>query len=186
MKNRIRLYRRQHNMTLKDLADSVGTTPQTISRLETEVMTLSADWLERLAQALSVHPTDLLDAPEKPDISLLGLIDGDGLVNRAGEPDRVLFEARGDALVAVRIGHAYGPYRAGEVLVGNRMEGDDIENALGRDSLCCTADGRIALRRVVRGNDRTYTLVPLEPGEDIRYNQKLRWAARIVLRFEHF
>ena len=185
MKNRIRLYRRQQDMTLKDLADAVGTTPQTISRLETEVMTLSADWLERLATALSVHPADLLDAPERPDVALLGLVDAGGQIMRAGEADRVIFEARGASLVAVKLAQAYGPYRAGEILVANRMEGDDIENALSHDCLCCLSDGRVVLRRVVRGNDRTYTLVPLEPGEDIRYNQSLRWVARLMLRFEH-
>lgn len=172
-------------MTLKELADAARTTPQTVSRLETEVMTLSADWLERLGAILNVHPSELLDAPDRPEIPLLGLLEEEGFLSRNGGTDRVVFEARGEAPVAVKLGRSYGAYRAGEVIVANRLEGDDIENALGQDCLCCLTDGRIVLRRLLRGADRTYTLVPLEPGEDIKYNQKLLWAGRLILRFQH-
>jgi transcriptional regulator with XRE-family HTH domain len=185
MKNRIRLYRRQRGMTLKELADSVGTTPQTVSRLETEVMTLSTDWLERLAGALAVHPTELLEAPERPDIPLMGVIGANGALTRSGEVDNFAIDMRAEHPVAVRLGQACGPYQAGEILIANRFEGEDLENVLGRDCLCCTADGRVLLRRVVRGNDKTYTLVPLPPDGDVRYNQELRWAARVVLRLQY-
>jgi len=60
MKNRIRNYRQRRGMTLKELADTVATTPQSVSRLETGNMTLSTEWLERFAEALQVHPVELL------------------------------------------------------------------------------------------------------------------------------
>lgn len=185
MKNRIRLYRRQRGMTLKELADSVGTTPQTISRLETEVMTLSTEWLERLATALGVHPTELLEAPDRPDIPLIGLIGANGALSRSADVDNFAIDIRAERPVAVRLSHPCGPYREGEVLIANRFDNDDLENVLGRDCLCCTADGRVLLRRVVRGADKTYTLVPLQPDGDVRYNQDLRWAARVVVRLQY-
>lgn len=182
MKNRIRLFRRQRSMTLKALAEAVGTTPQTISRLETEVMTLSAEWLERLAAALSIHPSDLLESPSRPDIPLLGLLGPQGALVRAGEADHVVLDVRAEDPVAVRLSRSCGPYREGEILIANRLVEDDMENGLGRDCLCCLADGRVLLRRLIRGNAQTHTLVPLDPDSDVRYNQQLKWAARIVMR----
>ncbi len=185
MKNRIRLYRRQRNLTLKQLADAVGTTPQTISRLETEVMTLSTDWLSRLGDVLGVHPTDLLDSPERPNIPMLGVLSGQGMLSKAGDAEHFAFDIAAERPVAVKLGQAYGPYREGEVLIGTRVEGADLENILGRDALCCLPDGRLMLRRAIRGNDNTFTLVPLNPDASVNYNQPLRWAARIVLRLQY-
>lgn len=185
MKNRIRQFRRQRGLTLRELAETVGTTPQTISRLETEVMTLSTEWLERLATALNVHPIELLEAPDRPDIPLMGVIGANGALTRSADVDNFAIDIRAERPVAVQMAQACGPYQPGEILIGNRFEGDDLENVLGRDCLCCTSDGRVLLRRVVRGNDKTYTLVPLQPDGDVRYNQELRWAARLVLRLQY-
>ncbi len=186
MKNRIRHYRRQRQMTLKELAESIGTTPQTVSRLETEVMTLSTDWLERLGRALGVHVSELLDTPERPDIPMLGLLGPTGALARsAGGSDRLIFDVRSERPVAVRLGHNYGIYRAGEVLVGTRLDGADIVKGLGRDCLCCLEDGRLMLRRLVQGEAGRHTLVPLGAEDDTRYNQNLLWAARLVLRLEY-
>ena len=186
MKNRIRHYRRQRRMTLKDLAESIGTTPQTVSRLETEVMTLSTDWLERLARALGVHASELLDMPDRPDIPILGFLGPSGALSRPSDGDRLIFDVRTERPVAVRLAHGYGPYRAGEVLVGTRLEGAEITKGLGRDCICCLADGRLVLRRVLRGEAGTYTLVSLGSDGDVRYNQDLSWAARLIMRLEYF
>ena len=186
MKNRIRHYRRQRNMTLKTLADTVGTTPQTVSRLETQVMTLSTDWLERIGRALGVHASELLDAPERPDIPVLGYLGADGTLTRPADGESLILDVHAERPVAVRIAQSYGPYRAGEILVGNRFDGADAENGLGRDCLCCLGDGRLLLRRVIRGQGASYTLVPLLPDGDVRYNQNLLWLARLLLRMEYF
>jgi transcriptional regulator with XRE-family HTH domain len=185
MKNRIRHYRRQRHMTLKDLADSIGTTPQTVSRLETEVMTLSTDWLERLAQALGVHASELLDAPERPDIPILGFLGANGALTRSADGDRLIFDVRSEHPVAVRLTHRYGPYRAGEVLVGTRLDGVELAKAIGRDCICCLTDNRLVLRRVIRGEGGSYTLISLASDGEVSYNQALLWAARLVLRLEY-
>lgn len=59
-KTLIRERRKFLGMTLRDLADAVGTTPQTIQRLETGNMTLSLEWLDKIAGALDTHPAKLL------------------------------------------------------------------------------------------------------------------------------
>lgn len=61
-RTRIREIRKLRGLTLEEVARDTGTTPQTIQRLETDQMTVSLDWLERLAGALEVKPVDLLGA----------------------------------------------------------------------------------------------------------------------------
>jgi transcriptional regulator with XRE-family HTH domain len=56
---RIRMFRKQRVMTLKQLAYAIGTSPQTMSRLETDQMTLSMDWLEQICAALEIKPSEL-------------------------------------------------------------------------------------------------------------------------------
>lgn len=185
MKNRIRSFRRQRGLTLKALAEAVGTTPQTISRLETEVMTVSTDWLERLAQALLVHPSDLIESPDRPDIPVIGQLGQAGHLAVESRDERLTLAVRADDPVAVHLTRLCGPYREGEYLIANRLTGDDRENALGRDALCCLADGRILLRRVIRGTAGTYTLVPLDAESDVRYNQELRWIAPVIVRLSY-
>lgn len=58
MRNRIRHYRRLKGLTQTDLAESLGTTAATISRLETEGIKVSVDWLEPLAEILQVQISD--------------------------------------------------------------------------------------------------------------------------------
>lgn len=60
MKTYIREFRKSRGMTLKQLADKINTTPQTVQRLETDNMTVSMAWLEKIAIALQVEPYKLL------------------------------------------------------------------------------------------------------------------------------
>jgi transcriptional regulator with XRE-family HTH domain len=62
-RTRIRELRKISGLTLKELADSMGTTPQTVQRLETDSMTVSMEWIFRFAQALRVQPSELLSDP---------------------------------------------------------------------------------------------------------------------------
>jgi transcriptional regulator with XRE-family HTH domain len=185
MKNRIRHYRRQRQMTLKQLAQSVGTTPQTVSRLETEVMTLSTDWLERMAQALGVHASDLLDTPDRPDIPILGFLGANGALTRPSDGDRLIFSVRTEHPIAIRLTAAYGPYRSGELLVGTKLEGGEMAKGIGRDCICCLAGGKLVLRRLVRGDAGSFTLVSLAADGEVLYNQELLWAARVIVRLEY-
>lgn len=56
---RLRQRRKQIGLTLLELARRVGTTPQTIQRLETGNMMLTLDWIERFAAALEMLPFEL-------------------------------------------------------------------------------------------------------------------------------
>lgn len=62
MQNRIGVLRRERGLSLADLAKAAGTTKAQIQKLERGDRRLSLEWMERLAGALKVKPSDLLPA----------------------------------------------------------------------------------------------------------------------------
>jgi transcriptional regulator with XRE-family HTH domain len=58
---RIRQARKASGLTLQELADLCGTTPQTMQRLEAATMTLSIGWVESICAALRIEPGALFD-----------------------------------------------------------------------------------------------------------------------------
>ena len=76
VENRITKLRKARGLTLKRLAELVGTSNQQISHLEKGRRRLTVEWMERIAEALDCHPFDLL---------------GDGTHSR-NERERVMIE----------------------------------------------------------------------------------------------
>lgn len=60
MQNRIGVLRRERGLSLAALAKAAGTTKAQIQKLERGDRRLSLEWMERLAGALQVKPSDLL------------------------------------------------------------------------------------------------------------------------------
>jgi len=88
METRIREFRKLRGLTLKELAERISTTPQTVQRLETANMTVSTDWLEKIAGALNIEPADLIARPGGREIPVIGRVINEGRV-RAGEGKQV-------------------------------------------------------------------------------------------------
>lgn len=180
--NRIREIRRARGMTLQELAAAIRPEPATaptIGRFETGARTVSLDWLERIAAALGCSPRDLIEGGENREPPLSGDIDGDG---RLTPPvGAIASRSATERSIAARLGDALGPYRAGDVLIAQRLEGGDMVRAEGRDCLVCAADGATLLRKVVLGGrEGTFTLVPLAFGPPVRYDVPLLWAAPVT------
>ena len=181
MENRIRHFRKQRDMTLAELAARVGTTPQSISRLETGLMTLSTDWLQKFAEAFHVHPTDLLEQPDREALPLLGVIGEDArLASR--DTGRFRFDIAASDPVAVRLAADIGRFEAGDILICDRLRPDLFDQAADRDCLAAAPDGPPLLARVVAGRSRRYTLVPLVPGLPALSDTALALAAPIIAR----
>lgn len=183
MQTRIREYRKRHGLTLQQLADKVGTTPQTVQRLETANMTVSMDWLGRFAEALGVRVADLIAEEPESGIRLLGRMRRAGMAaaQRSQEDTEIItLSAPAEDPVAVRLEEDIGPYRRGSIVIGNRLRGPDIVNAHGHDCIVAAADGAVALRRVLLRDGRA-TLVPLDESDDVRFDVDLAWAARLVM-----
>ena len=56
---RLRAIRLAQDKRLADIAEALGTSPQTVQRLETANMTMSLEWLEKYCAALGIAPSDL-------------------------------------------------------------------------------------------------------------------------------
>ena len=78
--NRIAAVRTSRGWSQQKLADAISAHVITISKLERGKMALSSDWLQKIASALSVSPTELLARPESVEIEIEGQIQPDGIV----------------------------------------------------------------------------------------------------------
>lgn len=183
MQTRIREHRKRHGLTLQQLASRIGTTAQTVQRLETANMTVSMDWLAKFADALGVRVLDLIAEQPERGMPMLGRMRRTGLAGH--DPGRetaetVALSAPAERPVAVYLDEDIGPYRRGDMLVGNRLDGPDLANAHGHDCIVATEDGAVCLRRVLMRDGRA-TLVPLDASDDVRFDVRLAWAARLVM-----
>lgn len=67
----LRRERKARGLTLSDVARTVGTTPQTIQRIETNNMTVSVNWVQKICAALGIDPKTLMAERERFDRKLL-------------------------------------------------------------------------------------------------------------------
>ena len=187
MQTRIRELRKRRSLTLQQLANLVGTTPQTVQRLETANMTVSMEWLGRFADAFGVRPSDLIADEQSRNIPLLGSIGRDGTMSeRASDQvgETMTLDVPADDPVAVHLEADVGDYRAGAFLVGNRLSGDDIVNAHGHDCIVMLSNNLVLLRRLICRNSAVL-LIPIEPSGDVRFDADVVWAARLILHLRY-
>ncbi|MEM8687885.1 MAG: helix-turn-helix transcriptional regulator [Pseudomonadota bacterium] len=188
MKTRIREFRKDRKWTLVKLAKMVGTTAQTVQRLETSNMTVSTDWLERFGEVFNVDPVQLLVSPDRINPMVLGEIGPDGrLLPDPKEVARPLGVDPGAIVrdaVCVRLAVASGGHPASTVLVCERQIGRNMQNAVGSDALAGCADGGIVFGRLINGEAGRYTIVPMSAEASTWYDQELEWVAlpRMSLR----
>ncbi len=122
MITRIREVRRARGMTLDDVARACDppTTPQTIGRLETGTRTVSVGWLNRIAAALGVEASDLVDHGDRADLGVVAILGANGAV----APKRaalVVPPKSGPGQVAVTVSSSLGDYRAGDEIWCERI-----------------------------------------------------------------
>ena len=177
-------------LTQTDLANRLGTTAATVSRLETDGIKISVDWLTPLAKIFQVQLTDLIDEPSPERIEMLGELGRDG---RVIAPKRALdsgflLHVPAAIPIAVQVKQDIERYRAGALLIGDRLVGDKIKNGFDRDCLVGIRGGKTFLRRLVQSpkNGARFGLVPLEPGVETKYVSQLSWCAPIVMTVQYF
>lgn len=182
--NNIRQLRKAQGMTQAELARRLETSVATISRLESADIRLSADWLTRIAEALGARMGELIEERGRPALAALGHIRADGWAVPGALPDSA--GLLGDVPLAdpvqVLIGADQGGFKAGEVLIADRLPSFQIPQLYNRPCLAGLEDGRARLARLVPmpESDAPYLLVPLGDGEASR-TAALSWAARPVL-----
>ena len=150
MITRIREVRRARGMTLDDVARacSPATTPQTIGRLETGTRTVSVGWLNRIAAALEVEASDLVDHPERAELPVVAILGANNAVapkrTALVVPPKVL-----PGLVALTVSASVGDYRAGDEIWCERLDPESFGRALNRDLLVPRPAGRFLFGRMI-------------------------------------
>ena len=187
MRTRIRHFRKQRGLTQGELAARLGTTAATVSRLETADMTISMDWLERIAGVLEVGVPDLLDAPGPGRVACLGEV-GRGGVAPLGEPPALpvsLASAAREPL-AFKVVERIGDYSPGDILIADRLPVEKASAALGYDCFAADAAGGYGFGRLIALSPSHCVLVPPEPGALPRDIAGPGWIAPVVTLVRHF
>ena len=161
----IREVRRAKGLTLEEVGARCvpPTTAQTIGRLETGTRTVSVAWLNRIAAALGVAAADLVKLPERADLPVAAILDGDG----AHAPKRaqtVTAPQPSPGLVAVLVAASAGDYRAGDELWCERLAPDAFARALNRDVLVPRPAGRFLFGRLIGREEGKLHILPLGSG----------------------
>lgn len=173
MHSRIREIRKAKGLTLQEVADRIGTTAQTVGRLETGMRTLSINWVNRIAEALDCDAADLLAIPEGGDLSILGSVRENGRVSPNSQGTlRLRFPA--DDCFGLTLEDNIGEFRKGDIAVFCRGRAHPPKRAIGRIAVVHDKEGRMLMGRLLTvGADRV-TLAPgaaaapmeiTEPGE---------------------
>lgn len=189
MITRIRDVRRAKRLTLQEVAARCEppTTAQTIGRLETGLRTVSVGWLNRIAKALGVEPSELVTLPDRADVPVAAVLRADG-VTAPAKPAVLLPPAPSPAMVGLKVEVTQGDYRAGDQLWLERLDPADYATALNRDVLVPRSAGRFAFGRLAAtAPDKAgarVQLLPLTPGARQQVIPDAPWiaVARVVVR----
>lgn len=169
-------------MTLQELADRIGTTAQSVQRLETGKTKVNLDWLDRFAAALEVPMDDLIGKGKKGSVELLGTLGSRGMISAplpAASDYEIAVPARDP--VGVKLSESVGPYRHGSIVIADRCSPQDVERADGRSCLVALESGEIALRRAVIRSRGFVTLVAHGAEDKVLHDVPFRWLGPIVM-----
>jgi hypothetical protein len=168
-------------MTLDDVARACvpPTTPQTIGRLETGTRTVSVSWLNRIATALGVDATDLVDHPERGELPVVAILGANG----AAAPRKqamVVAPRPAGGQIALTVSASVGDYRAGDEIWCERLDPEQFAHALNRDVLVPRPAGRFLFGRLIGREDGKLHLLPPGAGGRQSVVADPPWAAVAV------
>ena len=166
MITRIREVRRARGLTLDEVAMRCDppTTPQTIGRLETGTRTVSVGWLNRIAKALEVEASDLVEgAGEKSELPVAAVLRAQGVVAPSRTSIVVPPRPQGGQM-AMTVSASLGDYRTGDEIWLESLDSNEFGSALNRDVLVPRPAGRFLFGRLIgREGDRLH-LLPIGAG----------------------
>jgi DNA-binding XRE family transcriptional regulator len=150
MITRIREVRRARGMTLDEVGRACDppTTPQTIGRLETGTRTVSIGWLNRIAAALGVEASDLVDHGERADLAVAAVL-GAGGASAPKRPGLVVPPRPKAGQVAITVSASIGDYRSGDEIWCETLQPEAFATALNRDVLIPRPAGRFLFGRLI-------------------------------------
>jgi transcriptional regulator with XRE-family HTH domain len=182
MITRIREVRRARGLTLDDVARRCDppTTPQTIGRLETGTRTVSVSWLNRIAGALGVEASDLVDGGgDKAALPVVALLSAQGAV--APRKTAIVIPPRPEGgQMALVVSTSLGDYRTGDEIWLQSLDEAAFGQALNRDVLVPRPAGRFVFGRLINRDAEKLQILPLEPGGRQQVIANPPWIAMAV------
>jgi hypothetical protein len=168
-------------MTLDDVARACvpPTTPQTIGRLETGTRTVSVSWLNRIATALGVDATDLVDHPERGELPVVAILGANGAAAPRKQAMVVAPRPVGGQ-IALTVSASVGDYRAGDEIWCERLDPEQFAHVLNRDVLVPRPAGRFLFGRLIGREDGRLHLLPPGAGGRQSVVADPPWAAVAV------
>jgi transcriptional regulator with XRE-family HTH domain len=179
MLHRIREVRRAKGLTLVDVADRCDppTTAQTIGRLETGTRTLSLDWLNRIAGALGVDSSELVQLPDQEELPVAAHLGIDG-VQAPTQADTMVSPRLLGEMVGLRVIDSIGDYRRGDEIWCEQMAPERFVEALNCDVLVPRPAGRFLFGRLLGREHGKLHLLPLAAGARQQVVADPAWIAR--------
>lgn len=181
MLHRIREVRRAKGLTLLDVAQrcSPPTTAQTVGRLETGTRTLSLDWLNRIAAALGVDASELVQLPDQEELPVAAYLGIDG-VQAPTRPDSMVAPRLLGEMVGLRVIDSIGDYRRGDEIWCEQFPPERFADALNCDVLVPRPAGRFLFGRLIGRDAGKLHLLPLSAGARQQVVTDPAWIARAV------
>lgn len=186
----LKALRERAGLTQDELAKLAGTSQPQVNRLETAERELTVPWAKRFAPHLGVTPAEII-FPEgrKPfTLNIVGRVGAstDGRV--VHESDQGPFGeiqapigARGTEAVVEVDGHSMGIYAPdGSLILYEKREDPPQDNMLGEICVVGLPDGRVLVKRLLRGSRRGLFDLESIVGDTIR-DQVVSWAAVVLV-----
>jgi transcriptional regulator with XRE-family HTH domain len=165
MLSRVREVRKAKRLTLLDVAERCDppTTAQTIGRLETGTRTLSLGWLNRIAKALGVDASELVQLPDQQELPVAAYLGADG-AQAPTKPDIFIAPRLLGEMVGLRVTDSIGDYRRGDEIWLEQLTPEHFFEALNCDVLVPRPAGRFLFGRLLGREDGKLHLLPLAAG----------------------
>jgi transcriptional regulator with XRE-family HTH domain len=181
MQSRIRDVRKAKGLTLADVAERCvpATTAQTIGRLETGTRVLSLIWINRIADALGVDSSVLVQLPDQEYLPVAAILHEDG-VHAPTTTERIMVPNVSGAMMGLRVAASNGEYRRGDELWLEQLAPEAFSSALNLDVLVPRPAGRFLFGRLLGQDDGKLHLLPLEAGARQQVVANPVWIAKAV------
>ncbi len=184
MSTRIREFRKLRGMTLQFLAQRVGTTAQTIQRLETGNMTVSLDWLQRIADVFGMPAAALLVTDQTASVSVIGELDASSQVTAIASDAQTTLSlvVATPNPIAVRVSATVGSFEADTILICNKFDFDPDVLLEGRSCLVGLKAGEMLFGRV----SSSAAGISLDEGTSSRPTSDIAWVAPVTMAVRYF
>lgn len=181
MLSRVREVRKAKRLTLLDVAERCDppTTAQTIGRLETGTRTLSLGWLNRIAGALDVDASELVQLPDQQDLPVAAHLGVDG-AQAPTKPDTIVAPRLLGEMVGLRVADSIGDYRRGDELWLEQLAPENFGDALNCDVLVPRPAGRFLFGRLLGRENGKLHLLPLAAGARQQVVADPVWIGRVA------